>query len=154
MAPVNLPSERQTEKRPAHISSRRSSAKSKPTTSRKRLEQEPHIITSKVRSTHALPEPGPDMEQLKESQMLQEKARQELEFENDQVQNQSRITHESEEINDNTFTQNESVQIRIGGEDIDINGLPAPHLSMVNTCSDETDVTAAKAGNSHLNVHI
>jgi flagellar biosynthesis GTPase FlhF len=41
--------------------------------------------------------------------MQQEKVRQELEFENDQVQNQSRITHESEEVNDNTFTQDESV---------------------------------------------
>ena len=88
--------------------------------------------------------------------MQQEKVRQELEFENDQVQNQSRITHESEEVNDNTFTQNESVQIRIGGEDVELNGLPAPHLSMVNTRSDETnaEAAAAEASNAHRNVLI
>ena len=109
MAPVNPPSERQTDKRPARMSARRSSTKSKPATSRKRLQQEPTIITSKVRSTRALPNPGPGIDQLKDSQRLQEIVRQELEFENDHIQNQSRITHESEEVNDNTFTQNESV---------------------------------------------
>jgi hypothetical protein len=86
--------------------------------------------------------------------------RQELEFENDQIQNQSRITHESEEVHDNTLSQNESVQIRIGGEDIEINGLPAPHLSMVNTCSDDTNADARRedahgmADNAHRNLLI
>jgi hypothetical protein len=48
--------------------------------------------------------------------------RQELQdFENDHIQNQSRITHQSEELNENIqTTQNESV-IKLATEDIDIN---------------------------------